>query len=59
VKVPGRPAAGPLSPALRPKRAPVRFSIEEIDDGIWIVSFLRYDLGFIDPEQEACPPVSS
>jgi hypothetical protein len=25
--------------------------IKEADDGIWIVSFMRYDLGFVDLEQ--------
>jgi hypothetical protein len=28
-----------------------RLGIKEVDDGIWIVSFMRYDLGFIDLEQ--------
>ena len=28
-----------------------RLGIKEVDDGIWIVSFLHYDLGFIDLEQ--------
>jgi hypothetical protein len=27
-----------------------RLGIKEVDDGIWIVSFMRYDLGFIDLE---------
>ena len=25
--------------------------IKEVDDGIWLVSFIRYDLGYIDLEQ--------
>jgi transposase InsO family protein len=29
-----------------------RLGIKEVDDGIWIVSFMRYDLGFIDLEQQ-------
>jgi len=29
-----------------------RLGIKEVDDGIWIVSFMRYDLGFIDLEQK-------
>jgi hypothetical protein len=28
------------------------FGIKEVDDGIWIVSFMHYDLGFIDLEQK-------
>ena len=37
--------ATPLSP-------PQRLGIKEVDDGIWIVSFMHYDLGFIDLEQK-------
>lgn len=29
-----------------------RLGIKEVDDGIWIVSFRRYDLGVIDLEQK-------
>jgi hypothetical protein len=25
--------------------------IEEVDDGVWLVSFMRYDLRYIDLEQ--------
>jgi hypothetical protein len=28
-----------------------RLGIKEVEDGIWLVSFMRYDLGYIDPEQ--------
>src|SRR6202011_5952909 len=28
-----------------------RVGIKEVDDGIWICSFMRYDLGYIDLEQ--------
>ena len=27
-----------------------RLGIKEVDDGIWIVSFTQYDLGFFDDE---------
>src|SRR5207249_10293881 len=33
-----------------------RVGIKEVDDGIWIVSFMQYDLGFIDLEQKTCNP---
>jgi len=33
-----------------------RLSIKEVDDGIWIVSFMHYDLGFIDLEQKTLQP---
>jgi hypothetical protein len=29
-----------------------RLGIKEIDEGIWLVSFMRYDLGYIDLEQK-------
>jgi hypothetical protein len=28
-----------------------RLGIKQVDDGIWLVSFMRYDLGYIDLEQ--------
>lgn len=28
-----------------------RLGIKELDDGIWLISFFRYDLGYIDLEQ--------
>ena len=28
-----------------------RLGIKEVDDAIWLVSFLHYDLGYIDLEQ--------
>ena len=31
-----------------------RLGIKEVDDGIWLVSFMSYDLGFIDLEQKTC-----
>src|SRR5687768_5277104 len=36
-----------------------RLGIKEVDDGIWIVSFMRYDLGFIDLEQKTLQPVDN
>src|SRR6267143_5808170 len=34
-------------------------SIKEVDDGIWIVSFMHYDLGFIDLEQKTLQPLDN
>jgi hypothetical protein len=34
-----------------------RVGIKEVDDGIWIVSFMRYDLGYIDLEQRTLQPL--
>ena len=36
-----------------------RLGIKEVDDGIWIVSFMRYDLGFIDLEQKTLQPLDN
>lgn len=36
-----------------------RLGIKEVDDGIWIVSFMRYDLGFIDLEQRTLQPLAN
>ncbi len=34
----------------------LRLGIREVDDGIWLVGFMRDDLGFIDREQEILQP---
>jgi len=36
-----------------------RVGIKEIDDGIWIVSFMQYDLGYIDLEQKTLQPIDN
>ena len=36
-----------------------RLGIKEIDDGIWLVSFMSYDLGFIDLEQKTLQPLDN
>ena len=36
-----------------------RVGIKEVDEGIWIVSFMQYDLGFIDLEQKTLQPVDN
>jgi len=36
-----------------------RLGLKEVDDGIWIVSFMRYDLGFIDLEQQTLQPIDN
>ncbi len=28
-----------------------KLGINEVDDGVWLVSFIHYDLGYIDLEQ--------
>lgn len=34
-----------------------RVGIKEVDEGIWIVSFMHYDLGFFDDETCRLEPV--
>jgi transposase InsO family protein len=36
-----------------------RLGIKEVDDGIWIVSFMQYDLGYIDLEQKTLQPLDN
>jgi hypothetical protein len=36
-----------------------KLGIREVDDGIWIVSFMHYDLGFIDLEQKTLQPLDN
>jgi hypothetical protein len=31
--------------------------IKEVDDGIWLVSFMEYDLGYIDLEEKTLQPL--
>lgn len=33
--------------------------IKEVDDGIWLVSFMHYDLGYIDLEQRTLQPLDT
>jgi transposase InsO family protein len=36
-----------------------RLGIKEVDEGIWLVSFMRYDLGYIDLEQRTLQTVDN
>ena len=36
-----------------------RLGIKEVDEGIWLVSFMSYDLGFIDLEQKTLLPIDN
>jgi len=33
--------------------------LKEVDDGVWLVSFMHYDLGYIDLEQKTLQPVDN
>jgi hypothetical protein len=36
-----------------------RLGVKEVDEGIWLVSFMSYDLGFIDLEQRTLQPLGN
>jgi hypothetical protein len=36
-----------------------RLGITEVDDGIWLLSFMRYDLGYIDLEQRTLQTIDN
>ncbi|HPF24578.1 MAG TPA: hypothetical protein PK417_13925, partial [Hyphomonas sp.] len=36
-----------------------RVGIKEVDDGIWLVTFMHYDLGYIDLEQRTLQTINN
>jgi hypothetical protein len=36
-----------------------RLGIKEVDDGIWLASFMHYDLGYFDLEQKTLQPIDN
>jgi hypothetical protein len=36
-----------------------RLGIKEVDDGIWLISFMHYDLGYIDLEQKTLQTINN
>jgi hypothetical protein len=36
-----------------------RVGITEVDDGIWLVSFMHYDLGYVDLEQRTLQTIAN
>jgi hypothetical protein len=36
-----------------------KLGIKEVDDGIWLVSFMLYDLGYIDLEQRTLQTIDN
>jgi hypothetical protein len=36
-----------------------KFAIKEVDEGIWLVSFMHYDLGYLDLEQKTLQPLDN
>ena len=36
-----------------------KLGIKEVDDGIWLASFMHYDLGYLDLEQRTLQPLDN
>jgi hypothetical protein len=36
-----------------------QLGIKEVDDGIWLASFMHYDLGYFDLEQKTLQPLDN
>ncbi|MGE4064619.1 MAG: hypothetical protein AB7E79_14735 [Rhodospirillaceae bacterium] len=36
-----------------------RLGLKEVEDDIWLVSFMHYDLGYIDLEQKTLQPINT
>ncbi|PSM16483.1 transposase [Nitratireductor sp. StC3] len=36
-----------------------RLGIKEVDDGIWLVSFMHYDVGYMDLEQRTLQTIDN
>jgi hypothetical protein len=36
-----------------------KLGVKEVDDGIWLVTFIDYDLGYIDLEQKTLQPLDN
>jgi hypothetical protein len=36
-----------------------RLGIKEVDDGIWLVTFMHYDFGYIDLEQKTLQTIDN
>jgi len=36
-----------------------KLGLKEVDDGIWLISFMHYDLGYIDLEQRTLQPIDN
>jgi hypothetical protein len=57
---------GEIVPRLHCKRINVstvlagqKLGIKEVDDGIWLASFMHYDLGYFDLEQKTLQPLDN
>jgi hypothetical protein len=44
---------------LSTSQAGLAVGIKEVDDGIWLVTFMDYDLGYIDLEEKTLQPLNN
>lgn len=49
----------PLTVSDQATRAGQKLGIKEVDEGIWLVSFMSYDLGYIDLEQRTLQTIDN
>jgi hypothetical protein len=52
----------PTRKGLTPRRRDAggqKLGIKEVDEGIWLVSFSHYDLGYFDLEQKTLQPLDN
>jgi hypothetical protein len=51
----------PVQQEDQPQRFPGRPSrrLKEVDHGIWLISFMDYDLGYIDLEEKTSQPLDN
>jgi hypothetical protein len=54
-------ASLPLQQEDQPQRNPAgqAVGVKEVEDGIWLVSFMNYDLGYIDLEEKTLQPLEN
>ena len=55
----GHGRAPALHLQLPPQLEAVIVGLKEVDDAIWLVSFMHYDLGYIDLEQKTLQPIDN
>jgi hypothetical protein len=52
-------ATGPENIGPERPLAGQRLGIKEVEDGIWLISFMHYDLGYIDLEQRTLQTIDN
>jgi hypothetical protein len=56
---PNVPSNEMATPRRKCRLAGQRVGIKEVDEGIWIVSLMLYDLGYIDLKQKTLQPLAN